>query len=392
MLPLKDILVVDLSQFLSAPSATLRLADLGARVIKVERPETGDICRQLYVSNVMLNGESSVFRAINRNKESFQADLKSDIDKEKVLKLIAKADVLVHNFRPGVIERLGLDYDTVKAINPSIVYGDISGYGSEGPWSAKPGQDLLLQSLSGVTWLSGNADKGPVPMGIAIVDILAGAHLAQGLIASLIKRFKTNQGSKVSISMLESILDFQFETITTYYHDGGEPTVRTASNNAHAYLGAPYGVYATKNGHLALAMGAIPVLGELLGCPSLANYPEPDTWFTQRDEIKNILAGHLLTETTEHWLSILEPADIWCADVLNWDTLFKHDGFKALNMIQNVKMGDGFEYKTTRCPIKIDGEYLTSTLGSPAIGEHTQEILKELNAMDHEGKVENCCS
>lgn len=378
MLPLKDILVVDLSQFLSAPSATLRLADLGARVIKVERPETGDICRQLYVSNVMLNGESSVFRAINRNKESFQADLKSEDDKSKVLKLIAKADVLVHNFRPGVIERLGLDYETVKAINPSIVYGEISGYGSEGPWAAKPGQDLLLQSLSGVTWLSGNANKGPVPMGIAIADILAGSHLAQGILAALVKRIKSNTGSKVSVSMLESILDFQFETITTYYHDGGAPTMRTASNNAHAYLGAPYGVYETQNGHFALAMGAIPMLGELLSCPALANYPEPDSWFTQRDEIKDILAKHIQTQSTEHWLSILEPADIWCADVLSWDKLFAHDGFKALEMIQNVKMGDGFEYQTTRCPIKIDGEFLRSSIGSPAIGEHTKAILSEL--------------
>ncbi len=378
MLPLKDILVVDLSQFLSAPSATLRLADLGARVIKVERPVTGDICRQLYVSNVMLNGESSVFRAINRNKESFQADLKQEDDKAKVLKLIAKADVLVHNFRPGVIERLGLDYETIKAINPSIVYGDISGYGSEGPWAEKPGQDLLLQSLSGLTWLSGNANKGPVPMGIAIVDILAGSHLAQGILASLIKRSKTGEGSKVSISMLESILDFQFETITTYYHDGGEAIQRTESNNAHAYLGAPYGVYETENGHFALAMGAIPVLGDLLACEVLKAYPEPDSWFTQRDEIKQILADHLKTGTTEKWLSILEPADIWCADVMNWERLFDHDGFKALEMIQKVKMGDGFEYETTRCPIKIDGQRLTSSIGSPNIGEHTSSIFNEL--------------
>ncbi len=378
MKPLQDILIIDLSQFLSAPSATLRLADLGARVIKVERPETGDICRQLYVSNVILNGESSVFRAINRNKESFQADLKSKLDKNRVLKLIEKADVLVHNFRPGVIERLGLDYDTIKTINPKIIYGDISGYGSEGPWAKKPGQDLLVQSLSGLTWLSGNAGSGPVPMGLAIVDILSGAHLAQGILAALVQRANSGKGSKISVSMLESVLDFQFETITTYYHDGGQPTERTASNNAHAYLGAPYGVYETKNGYLALAMGAIPFLGELLGCEALLAYPEVASWFTQRDEIKDILANHLKTETTEQWLSVLEPADIWCANVMSWDELFDHDGFKVLNMIQNVTMGDGFQYETTRCPIKIGGELLTSPLGSPALGEHTETIIKEL--------------
>ncbi|WPR73107.1 CaiB/BaiF CoA-transferase family protein [Flavobacterium sp. NG2] len=377
MKPLQDILIVDLSQFLSAPSATLRLADLGARVIKVEKPETGDICRQLYVSNVILNGESSVFRAINRNKESFQADLKKEADKQQVLKLIAKADVLVHNFRPGVIDRLGLDYETVKKINPSIVYGNISGYGTEGPWKAKPGQDLLAQSLSGLTWLNGKATDGPVPVGVAIVDILSGAHLAQGILAALIKRAKTGEGSKISVSMLESILDFQFESITTFYHDGGQPTVRPESNSAHAYLGAPYGIYQTQSGYMSLAMGAIPVIGELIDCEALLNYPERASWFTERDEIKKILAQHLLTHTTEHWLSLLEPADIWCAQVMSWDELFAHDGFKILEMIQKVRMGDGFEYETTRCPIKIDGQYFTSPLGSPVLGEHNESISNE---------------
>ncbi len=380
MRPLEDILIIDLGQFLSVPSATLRLADLGARVIKIEKPVTGDICRQLYASNMMLNGESSVFRAINRNKESFQADLKTPVDRERVLKLIAKADVMVHNFRPGVMERLNLDYPVIQSINPDIIYGSVSGYGSEGPWKTKPGQDLLLQSLSGLTWLSGNADKGPVPMGLAIVDILAGSHLVQGILAALIQRAKTGRGSKVSVSMLESALDFQFETITTFYHDGGQPTQRTTSNNAHAYLGAPYGIYQTKNGYLALAMGSIPVLGDLLRCTSLLAYTEPTSWYDQRDEIKQILANHLRTESTEKWLSILEPADIWCADVLDWDRLFDHEGFQVLNMIQAVTMSDGFTYQTTRCPIRIDGELLTSSLGSPTLGEHTEEIIRELIA------------
>ncbi|TNJ42192.1 CoA transferase [Tamlana fucoidanivorans] len=378
MKPLQDILVIDLSQFLSAPSATLRLADLGARVIKVERPETGDICRQLYVSNVNLNGESSIFRAINRNKESFQADLKIDIDKNRVLKLIEKADVFVHNFRPGVIERLGFEYETIKKLNPNIVYASISGYGNEGPWKTKPGQDLLAQSLSGVTWLNGIEGNGPTPIGLALVDILSGAHLVQGILAALVKRSKTNEGSKISVNMLESILDFQFESITTFYHDGGAPTIRPKNNSAHAYLGAPYGIYKTQNGYMVLAMGSIPVLGELLGCEPLKSYTEVASWFTERDAIKKELANHLSTGTTEKWLSILEPADIWCAKVMDWETLFSEEGFKVLNMIQTVTMSDGFEYKTTRCPIKIDGKNLTSTLGSPHLGEHTEAIVKEL--------------
>src|ERR1044071_8156555 len=137
---LKDILVIDFSQFLSGPSAALRLADMGAQVIKIERPETGDICRQLYVSDVMIDGESTIFHAINRNKQSYTADLKNADDLNKVKQLIAKSDVMIHNFRPGVMERIGLDFETVKNINPNIVYAEVSGYGADGPWKDLPGQ------------------------------------------------------------------------------------------------------------------------------------------------------------------------------------------------------------------------------------------------------------
>ena len=291
--PLKGILVVDLSQFLSGPSASLRMADLGARVIKIERPDGGDICRSHYVSNVSMNGESSLFHAINRNKESIALNLKEAKDKNQLKKLLQKADIMLHNFRPGVMDRLGLDDETIKKLNPKIIYGDISGYGKEGPWQNKPGQDLLLQSLSGLTTLSGNKGAGPVPMGLAIADILSGAHLVQGLLACLVRRDKTGKGGRVEVSMLESIIEFQFESITTYFRDGGQPTQRTQTNNAHAYLGAPYGVYQTKDGFMALAMASVPLLGELLGCDPLLLYRSYESWYDQRDEIKAILSHHL---------------------------------------------------------------------------------------------------
>src|ERR1043166_9560424 len=141
---LEDIIIVDFSQFLSGPSAALRLADMGAQVIKIERPGVGDICRELYVSDVMVEGESTIFHAINRNKQSYAADLKNGDDLEKVKQLLARADVMMHNFRPGVMERIGLDYATVKKINPSIVYAEVTGFGDDGPWRDMPGQDLLL--------------------------------------------------------------------------------------------------------------------------------------------------------------------------------------------------------------------------------------------------------
>lgn len=375
--PLDGITVLDFSQFLSGPSAGLRLADLGARVIKIERPETGDICRQLYVSNEDLDGESTIFHAINRNKESYCADLKNPEHLAAVKRLVSKADVMIHNFRPGVMERFGLAYGDVKGLNDSLIYGEITGYGNEGPWANKPGQDLLLQSLSGLTWLSGNADDGPVPMGLAIADIYAGAHLVQGILACLIRRGIKGEGGLVEVSMLESILDFQFEPLTVYFQDGGCEAERTASNNAHAFLGAPYGIYQTSDGYLALAMASIPVLGRLLGCEPLLNYTEPSGWFEQRDEIKAFIAEHLLSASSAHWLGLLEPADIWCAEVLDWERLRAHRAYRLLEMEQTVQKGNGLEYATTRCPIRFNGEKYFDRQGSPDIGEHTDRIREE---------------
>ena len=376
---LEDILVIDFSQFLSGPSAGLRLADLGARVIKIERSGTGDICRELYVSDVRLEGESTIFHAINRNKESYALNLKEADDVEKVKSLLKEADVLIHNFRPGVMERLGLDYETVKQIAPSIVYAEINGYGEVGPWKDLPGQDLLLQSVSGLTWLSNNNHTTPTPMGVAVVDILAGGHLVQGILASLYKRIISGEGALVQVSMFESILDFQFEVLTCFYNDGNELPVRSSVNNGHAYIAAPYGIYKTKNGYLALAMGNIIVLSELLDCSGLKNFPNKDDWFGKRDEIKRILAAHLEKDTTEAWLKILEPADIWCAKVLDYDELVQEDAYKELQMELKVTTMNGLEVTTTRCPIRVDEELLLSNKGAPGLGEHNKLIEEEFS-------------
>ncbi|WP_258104694.1 CaiB/BaiF CoA-transferase family protein [Marinoscillum sp. MHG1-6] len=374
---LKDILVIDFSQFLSGPSASLRLADLGARVIKVEKPGQGDICRQLYVSNVEIDGESTIFHAINRNKESYTADLKNPDDLSTIKKLIAQADVVMHNFRPGVMERLGLSYEVVRDLKPSIIYAEISGYGTEGSFKDLPGQDLLLQAISGLPYLNNNADRPPTPMGVAVVDILAGTHCAQGILAALYKKTKTGEGSLVQVSMLESALDFQFEVLSCFLNDGQLLPQRSKVNHAHAYVAAPYGVYRTEDGYLALAMGDILFLGELLDCPDLAVFSERKDWFDRRDEIKLVLAKHLSTNTTEHWLLKLEPADIWCAEVLNYAELLQQEGYKGLGMEIIVKTSSGKEVKTTRCPIKVNGRALKSSIGAPGLGFDTEAINKE---------------
>ena len=372
--PLEGLTVLEFSQFLSGPYAGLRLADLGARVIKIERPEVGDLCRNLYISDTDLEGDSTLFHAINRNKESFAANLKDAKDIELVKKLIEKADIITQNFRPGVIERIGLDYKNVKKINPKIVYGTISGYGSDGPWSSLPGQDLLAQSRTGLVWLNGNGGEAPTPMGLAVADMLAGHTLVEGILAAVIKRFRTDNGSHVETSLVEALLDFQFEVLTTYFNDGNRKPQRSSYNNAHAYLSAPYGIYKTSNGYIAIAMTPLPQLGELLDLNSIKDLHDQKEWFTKRDEIKKDIGDWIEKQTTEHWLSILEPADIWCAKVLDWDTMVKHEGFKILDMVQRIKRDDGLDIETLRCPIKIDGEIFKSSKAAPKIGNDNNSI------------------
>ncbi|MCT7376988.1 CaiB/BaiF CoA transferase family protein [Chelativorans salis] len=377
-LPLEGLVVVDMSQFLSGPYCSLRLMDLGARVIKIERPDGGDLSRRLYLSDTEIGGDSTIFHAINRGKESFAVDLKKPEDVAALRKLLATADVMIQNFRPGVIERLGLDYASVSALNPRIVYASISGYGEEGPWVDRPGQDLLAQSRSGAMWLSGDDGQGPVPFGLAVADMLAGAAAAQGILAFLVRRGVSGKGGHVQTSLLEALVDFQFEVLTTFLNDGRRMPKRSAVRSAHAYLAAPYGVYPASNGFLTIAMTPIPKLADLMEISALAPYRDkPESWFSERDAIKAIIAERTAEKTVEEWLAILEPADIWCAKVLDWNDLLDHDGFKHLDMLQTVTREDDVSILTTRSPIRVDGQRPKVARAAPRVGEHSETIRRE---------------
>jgi CoA:oxalate CoA-transferase len=375
--PLRGFLVLDFSQFLSGSLATLRLADMGARVIKIERPGSGDLGRSLYLSDTDVHGENTLFHAINRNKESYAADLKNPSDLDKLRQLIAHADVMVQNFRPGVMERLGFGYEAVSRINNRLVYGIVSGYGNAEAWRDRPGQDLLAQARSGIMWLSGDEGDPPTPMTLAIADMLAGHNLCEGILACLVRRGVTGRGGLVETSLIEALLDFQFEVLTTHLNDGRRPPRRSAFRNAHAYLAAPYGVYDTANGYLALAMTHLPTLGKLLDLRALQEVSDQADGFRRRDEIKQIIAQRLKQHTTEHWLKILNAADIWCAEVLDWPKLCASTAFEQLGMLQTLRDGHGIEILTTRLPIRVDGGLLTSERLAPRVGQHTETIQKE---------------
>jgi CoA:oxalate CoA-transferase len=378
--PLEGILVLEFCQFLAGPSAGLKLADLGARVIKIERPVKGDACRQLAIKNLFVDEDSLLFHTINRNKESYAADLKNPEDLDLIRKLIARADVMTHNFRPGVMEKIGLDYTSVQSVNPKIIYAAVTGYGNEGPWAAKPGQDLLVQSVSGLTHLSGSIEEGPVPFGLSVTDIMCGNHLTQGIIAALIKRAKTNKSVLVEVSLLESALDVQFEVLTTYLNDGGQlPKRSKVKGSGHAYLSAPYGTYKTSDGYIALAMGDLGRISKLIGCDISSVYVNADDSFENRDELLELLGQTFITNTNKHWLSVLEPQDIWCAAVLNYKEATELEVFKKMEIRQLLDLGNGRTLDTTRAPMQIDGSKLFASKAAPKIGADNEKINKEFD-------------
>jgi CoA:oxalate CoA-transferase len=377
MKPLEGLVVLEFCQFLAGPSAGLKLADLGARVIKIERPIKGEACRQLSIKDLFVDDSSLLFHTINRNKESFAADLKNPEDLILIKKLIAKADIMTHNFRPGVMEKIGLDFNETLTINSKIIYGTITGYGNIGPWAKKPGQDLLLQSLSGLSWLSGRKSQGPVPFGLAVADLMCGNHFVQGILAALLKRAKTGKGVLVEVSLLESVLDVQFEAITSFLNDGGQlPERGDVKGSAHAFLSAPYGVYQTQDGYISLAMGDLIFIGNTLKV-DLKKYADKQDWFTFRDEIRELLAKKIITQTSDYWLNTLQKEGIWSGKVLNYEELDNQTFVNELQLKQTVQNSAGEKLVTTRSPIQLDGKILTSTKAAPSVGEDNIKIHEQ---------------
>lgn len=372
--PLEGLVVLEFAQFLAGPFCGLRLADLGARVIKIERTGGGDLGRGIYLSEPGESGVNTLFQAINRNKESFAANLKNPADKQIVNRLVEKADVVIQNFRPGVFDRLGFSYEALAATNPGIVYASVTGYGSKGPWVGLPGQDLLAQARSGIMWLNGSSGHPPQPVGLALADMLAGHNLTEAILAALVQRGVSGHGAKVDTSLLESLMDFQFEVLTTHLNDGRQQPVRSAAYGAHSYLPAPYGVYPTEDGFIAIAMTPVDHLMGLLEMEAPERYSDPALAFSDRDAINTRMAERFRERSTQAWLDVLQPHDVWCAEILDWDSLLQSEGFEALDMLQTLNLPDNQSVQTTRVPFRFHDETLKSERPAPEVGEHNRQI------------------
>ncbi len=384
---LDGLVVVDFSQYLSAPSATLLLSNLGATVIKIERPKGGDSGRNIFMGNVVMDGESSDFITINRGKYSFAADLKDAADRERLKRLIEQADIVVHNFRPEARDRVGLDYDSIKGINPSVIYAEVSGYGERGSLSRKAGQDLILQAMSGLAALNGDAagSRGAVPMGISIVDIYTGARLTEAIMGALYARDIDGRGGRIELSMLASAIDLQADLVTRYRFDEAQSgktysgnsccVARSAVANMHPYAAAPAGIYPTKDSYIAIGESHTK---EVLGIELHRNDNNTSAaeWRKQQDSIKRQIATRLLSKRTDEWLSELLAEGVACKPIYNWQSLFGSEFGRSIGALQQVRRSNGYCYETTRCPFRYNDEILHIPKGAPFIGEDSPWIIE----------------
>jgi len=370
--------VIDFSQLLQGPYATQMLGDLGADVIKIERYGSGDIYRGMTFFNQWIAGdESPCFMAWNRNKRSIAIDMKKEAGKKIILQLIEQADIVVENFRPGVMERLGYGYEALKKINPKIIYCSASGWGSDGPYLKRPGQDLLVQSVSGAIMTSGKKSDGPVALGTALCDQVNAFNCVYAILAALYFREKTGIGQEIQTNLLSSAIAFQMQDYFTIQNLGVQ-FERPESGIGHPGNPAPFGTYKTKNGYLAIAMNPFAKLVEALGDPSLLVYNDSQVLFDKRDEIYYRIQAVTITKTTQEWLTIMLGYDLWVSQVNSQSAVANDPQVIHNNTFVNIQHPKAGNLKVTNIPFTMSETPGAITRPSPMIGEHGPEILQEL--------------
>jgi len=384
---LDGVVVLDFTERVQGPYATQMLGDFGADVIKVERREavTPDGRADERYADEGSEPPRSLYRATflanNRNKRSVALDLKSPEGQAAAQALAEGADVLYENFRPGVMDRLGLGYEELSRRNPALVYVSASGFGPTGPYSTRPGQDVLAQALSGLGAANASADGRPTAIGLSITDVLGGLNGAAAALAALVHQRRTGEGQHVHVDLLSSALAALGEHVTHLLNnDAGEPERRTEMHG-HGYIPPPYGFYRTADGYVALSSGRqIPQICELLGVPDLtqdprfADFPSRDR---HREEMERILEEHLATRTTAQWLEVMVPADIFVAPVQSLREAVDDRQVRETGMIATVQAPDG-PLHLVAPPARFSRTPAGVRSAPPRHGEHTDEVLAQL--------------
>lgn len=372
---LSGIRVLDCSIAMAGPFAAQRLGDLGADVIKVE-PVTGEWQRHVSAGGARGNKINVSFLSLNRNKRSLAVDLKSEEGKKVLLDLVKSSDVFLQNYRPGVAKRLGVDYETLTSINPRLVYVSMSGYGETGPYVNRPGQDLLLQAMSGAMLSAGRAGEPPLAAGQYLVDAITAYTAFEGALAALFHRERTGEGQKVEVNMLDAIATIQMQELSVHTV-GGKEQKRSAEPHAHVYIRAPYGAFKTSDGYIVLAFPSLGKLGEIIAEPSFLDMDdEVDSW-ERRDEIFAKTRERLATRTSAEWLALFDEAGIWAGPVYGYadlvaDPQAAHNG----TFVEYDHPTEG-RVKTPGFPIRFSKTPSSVARGAPLAGEHTREVLAE---------------
>lgn len=378
---LEGVRIAAFTQFLLGPAAVQHLADLGADVVKVEAP-AGAWERHWAGAETYRNGVSTFFMLANRNQRSLVLDLKSELGRDAALRLIAKSDVVVANFRPGAMERLGLGYEAARKVRPDIIYATASGYGRDSPFRDLPGQDLLIQGLSGVAWLTGRAGQDPVVVGAAVVDQHGGALLAMGILAALFHRERTGEGQQLEVAMVQAAFDLMVEPVV--YAANGAKLERPSAEIADTFHSAPYGIYRTADGHAVISMTPVKTLVDALGEPPLAGLDDPSVAFSRRNEIRAALGPLVARHSTAHLIERLRAHDIWCAPVQTIDQALADPAVRHLDPFLEMDHPRAGKVKALRHPVRYGAGEPELRRLPPEVGEQSREILLELGFSDEE--------
>ncbi len=374
---LDGIRIVSFNHFLMGPLGIQFLADLGAEVIMIE-PIKGAFQRHWGGSDAKkAGGETTLELVANRNKKSVCLDLKDPDALNIAKKLAMSADVVAENFRPGVMEKLGLGYETLKELNPNVIFASASGFGPDGPYVNRPGQDMIAQSLSGLAWITSKEGEVPRLVGTSAVDHHGAMIFAAGILGALVKKSRTGEGGRVDVNLFSAALNLQAESLVCYFN-GDKPKCSQQPNHVGSwYHEAPYGIYETADRYIGLSLGNLPLMLQAIGAVGEFQAAQTEA-YTRREEISSFFAEKLKEKTFEKWAEIFEASDIWFTQVNDYDDLAEDPQQLHNGDLVKVKAWTGEEITLVANPVRYDRETAAIRLAPQKLGAQTSEVLMEL--------------